>query len=45
MKDAVKAHYTAARAAAKAARTSAAGTTGTTSSPDLSQQASTAAGL
>jgi hypothetical protein len=36
MKDAVKVHYTAARAAAKAARTSAAGTPGTTSSPDLS---------
>jgi hypothetical protein len=32
-KDAVKAHYTAARAAAKAARTSAAGTAGTTTSP------------
>jgi hypothetical protein len=48
MKDAVRAHYTAARAAAKAARISAAGTTGTTgttSGPDLSPSEATAAGL
>ena len=46
MKDAVKAHYASARAAAKAARTSAAGgTPGTTASPALSTSGATAAGL
>ena len=41
-RDAVKAHYTAARAAAKAAKTGAAGTAGTTGSPDLIPSAATA---
>ena len=42
-RDAVKAHYTAARAAAKAARTSAAGTSGATTSPDVIPTSSAAA--
>jgi hypothetical protein len=42
MKDAVKAHYTAARAAAKAAKTSAAKTAGTATSPVVSPSATTA---
>jgi hypothetical protein len=41
-RDAVKAHYASARAAAKAAKTGTAGTAGTTTSPDLIPSAATA---